>query len=75
MLTLRAAFLQSQSFMFSSFHASLRTQFSKITQKGYFMTNPIDRAHERLSSLQPEMEVSLLTQPNESDTRLKVWLN
>ena len=36
------------------------------------MTNPIDTAHERLSSLQPEIHVSLLTQPNESDTRLKI---
>ena len=36
------------------------------------MTNPIDSAHERLSYLQSKIDIFLLTQPNESDTRLKI---
>ncbi len=36
------------------------------------MTNPIELAHDRLSSLQPAFEALFLQTPNESDTRLKV---
>lgn len=36
------------------------------------MTNSIERAHDILSSLQPELQTTLLRTPNESDTRLKV---
>lgn len=36
------------------------------------MTNSIDQAYERLLKIKSEIEVALLTGPNESDTRLKV---
>ena len=37
-----------------------------------FLTNAIERAHERLSALQSAIEACFLDHPNESDTRLKV---
>src|SRR4051812_41358807 len=36
------------------------------------MANPIDQAYERLLKIKSEIELALLTGPNESDTRLKV---